>query len=181
MRNLMNPAAALATILSPVPRAQAQAPALAAEDYTFDKQQIGDWSVYGYRDKCWMLQPVATKETTVSFSFSKANRSLHIGAEDRGWTEFSDMKRYQVEVELGKVSRTMVGFGLRDEALGPLMVVFMSDSDGGDFFAMLRRANRLKLSLEGNVMIDLPMKGHGPAVDYFEKCAQALRTGPFNN
>jgi hypothetical protein len=170
MRTLLKLAAAAAMTLS-APSAQAQ------NTYTFAKQQIGAWEVYGYRERCWMRQAGAVKTTAIAFALSKSNPYLYVGAEERGWTWIEHAKRYEVHVELGGVSGTMSGYGAQDKTLGPVLGIFV---EHGDYFATLRSANRLKLTLDGTTLADMPMGGSGAAIDYFEKCAQALRVGPFN-
>ncbi len=173
MRNLLKLAAAVALLAGCMPAAQAQ-----QGNYTFPERQIDSWLVYGYKDKCWMLQRNAVKNTTVSFAFRSDSKVLYIGAEDRSWTSLESEKRYDVRVEMGPVSGIMTGFGLQDTALGPMMGVFVTD-DGGDYFKTLRRTDRLKLSIGGTTMVDLPMGGSGAAVDYFQQCARAVGVGPY--
>lgn len=175
MRDLLKLAAAAAAVALSAPAAHAQ-----QSNYTFPKQQIGAWSVYGYDDKCWMLQPNASNGTTISFAFRKGRPTLYISAEDRSWTALEESKRYDVRVELGPISGIMAGFAVQGKTIGPVLGVFVTQA-GGDYFATLRRANSLKLRIDGtSVTVDVPMSGSGAAIDYFEKCSQALGVGPFN-
>ena len=154
------------------------AAAQAQSRYSFDQRRIGSWSIYGMGQQCMMVRVKRIGDINLSFGFAPGSPHLIILAENRQWTSIVDEGSYDVHVELGDIDGVMKGSGSRNADLG-LMMTLLVKADRADYFAALRSAGRVRLSIEGMTTFDFPMEGSLPAIDYFEKCTRTLRIGPF--
>jgi hypothetical protein len=158
------------------------APVAQAQDKVearYPKREIGMWTVYGFRDKCWMITTGRVNGSIVSFSTVRKNKSFYVSMENRGWTDLVHLKQYPVRVQIGDLDTKATGFAyMTDDSMGPMMGLFLMD-DSVDYVGLLRGANRVRLSRDGNVVADFSLADSGEAIAYFAECDEALRAGRF--
>lgn len=174
MRNLLKlvAMAMLAMVLAPAAQAQGEA------DYTFAQREIGDWKVYGYNDKCWMIRLEPVDGTILAFSFASRNGNLYISGENRSWTSLVSMQRYDSQVEFGSARFAVPAIALQQERLGPMIGIFVTP-ERLDFFKVMPAAQRISVTIEGEAGFEIPLANSGPALAYFEQCARTMKVGPF--
>ena len=160
----------LAAFLAPAAHAQS--------NDTFPSRQIGVWKVYGYKDKCWMIQLEPVDGTILAFSLRQTSDSLYISGENRSWNWLENMGRYQARLQFGSVDTMVTATGLQQEKLGPMMGIFV-DPATVDFFRVLPRAKSIRVSIGDQEMFDIPLRDTAEALPYYEKCARTLGVGPF--
>lgn len=172
MRSLLKliAVALLAAFCAPAAHAQ-------SED-TFPSRQIGVWKVYGYKDKCWMIQLKPVDGTILAFSLSRSTDRLYISGENRSWNWLESLRKYEGRLELGNFDKPVTVTGLQQEQLGPMLGIFV-DAATLDFFRVMPRAPSIRVSIGDREMFDIPLPDTDEALPYYEKCARTLEVGPF--
>lgn len=162
----------LSVFLAPVAHAQS--------DDTFPSREIGVWKVYGYKDKCWMIQLKPVDGTILAFSLSRSTDQLYISGENRSWNWLESLRKYEGRLELGRFDKPVTVTGLQQEQLGPMLGIFV-DPATLDFFRVMPDAPSIRVSIGDREMFDIPLPDTAEALPYYEKCARTLGVGPFRS
>lgn len=139
-------------------------------DYFFPNRTVGQWTIYGMSNDCWMYQNYADG-TRLSFSRGAKN-DLYLSASNARWQSLRDRAKYDLTVTLGDRSFVEDATAYVDPGSSPSIVFFFDDPVSN--YNALKTSRSIFLARGVKSVGTYSLTGASVALQVFEQCVARI-------